>query len=478
VFAWPGVGRAIVDAVMARDVPTTCGLVIMTTILYVLLQLVVDLLYVFVDPRIKSQYAKPGRKKKRLVSERLSPSASLPLEPTAAVSNGSQHAALEKHLNDILPGSGYCDTGTTVSRHIDTFSEQDKITLALADNGKPELENIESPSRLSSTRDMVGPDEDTENKRILSQKNEQVISNNDNSGTVIPACSTASVMKKYVKRSRFGEIFHRIRLNKSATAGLIILSLLFLILLVSLFISFESVTATSSANRFKPPSWEFPFGADNLGRNLFLRTIYGTRYSIIIGFGAVGLATALGVVLGSLAGYYSGLLDDFIMRISDVIASIPGMLLGMVIVTVLGQSLIILIFAVGITAVPVFIRITRASILSIRDNEFVEAARAIGIPNIRIIFTQVLPNGLSPVIVTVTASLGMSIIVAASLSFLGFGVPVPHPEWGALVSAGREYARTAPWLMAFPGVAIMIVVLGFNLLGDGLRDALDPKMKK
>ena len=286
------------------------------------------------------------------------------------------------------------------------------------------------------------------------------------------------VKRRYKKRGRMGEILHRVRHNKGAMAGLVIVILLFIIMICSLFIKYEAVTASSAANRLRPPSLQLPFGADNLGRNMFLRTIYGTRYTIVIGFGAAGIATILGVILGSIAGYYGGITDDIIMRASDVLASIPGMLLGMVIVTVLGQSLRNLIIAVGVTAIPVFIRITRASILSLRNQEFVEAARAIGLPNIRIIFTQVLPNGLSPIIVTFTASLGLSIIVAASLSFLGFGVPVPTPEWGALVSAGRNYIRTSPFLMTFPGLFIMITVLAFNLLGDGLRDALDPKLKR
>ena len=284
--------------------------------------------------------------------------------------------------------------------------------------------------------------------------------------------------KQYKKRSQIGEIFHRIKRNKGAMAGLTIVAIILIIFICSLFIDYKAVTATSSANRFRSPDLQFPFGADNLGRNMFLRTIYGTRYTIVIGFGAAGIATVFGVLLGSFAGYYGGIVDDIIMRASDVLASIPGMLLGMVIVTVLGQSLRNLIIAVGVTAIPVFIRITRASILSLRNQEFIEAAHAIGMSNFRIIFTQVLPNGLSPIIVTFTASLGLSIIVAASLSFLGFGVPVPTPEWGALVSAGRNYIRTSPFLMTFPGLFIMITVLAFNLLGDGLRDALDPKLKR
>jgi len=286
------------------------------------------------------------------------------------------------------------------------------------------------------------------------------------------------ITKKYKKRSRFAEIAHSIKRNKSAMTGLIIIILIFMVFLGSLFISFEAVTETSSANRFRSPDLEFPFGADNMGRNTFLRTIYGSRYSLVIGFGSAGIATVIGVILGCMAGYYGGIVDDVVMRASDILASIPGMLLGMVIVTVLGQSLRNLIIAVGVTAIPVFIRITRASILTVKSQEFVEAARAIGISNLRIIFTQVLPNGLSPIIVTFTASLGLSIIVAASLSFLGFGVPVPHPEWGALVSTGRNYIRNAPHLTTFPGLFIMVTVLAFNLLGDGLRDALDPKLKR
>ena len=284
--------------------------------------------------------------------------------------------------------------------------------------------------------------------------------------------------KQYKKRSRFGEIAHSIRRNKSAMAGLIIIVALFLIFFASLFLSFDAVTEGNTANRFRSPDLEFPFGADGMGRNTFLRTIYGSRYSLVIGFCSAGIATLLGVTLGCFAGYYGGIADNIIMRASDVLASIPGMLLGMVIVTVLGQSLRNLIIAVGVTAIPVFIRISRASVLTVRSQEFVEAARAIGISNFRIIFTQVLPNGLSPIIVTFTASIGLSIIVAASLSFLGFGVPVPHPEWGALVSAGRNYIRNAPHLTTFPGLFIMVTVLAFNLIGDGLRDALDPKMKR
>ena len=287
-----------------------------------------------------------------------------------------------------------------------------------------------------------------------------------------------TITKKYRKRSPFAEIIHRLVKNRGAMVGLIILAFIIITFFASLFVKFESVTATNASVRFTPPTWKYPFGTDNMGRNAFLRVVYGTRYSLAIGFGVVGIAAVIGITLGSIAGYYGGIVESIIMRFSDVLASIPGILLSMVIVTVLGQSLRNLVFAVGVTAAPGFIRITRASIITVRGNEFVEAALAIGLSNRRIIFTQILPNGLSPIIVQISISLGMSILIAASLSYIGLGIPVPHPEWGALISTAREYSQFAPWLMMFPGFAIMLIVLAFNLIGDGLRDALDPKLKR
>jgi len=286
------------------------------------------------------------------------------------------------------------------------------------------------------------------------------------------------IIKKYKKRSQMGEIWHRLLHNKSSLTGLIILAFLVVVALGALSISYQSMTKTNMQFRLAPPSWQFPFGTDTMGRNAFLRVLYGSRYSLIVGFSAVIFSTIFGVILGSVAAYYGGKIDNIIMRFSDVLASLPGLLLGMVIMVMLGFRTENLIIAVGIAGTPHFIRMARASILTVKGNEYVEAARAIGFSDLRIILSQVLPNGLSPIIVQVTAIIGLNIIFASSLSFLGFGIQPPTPEWGALISMGREYIRTAPWLMAFPGVAIMITVLGFNLLGDGLRDALDPKLKK
>lgn len=284
--------------------------------------------------------------------------------------------------------------------------------------------------------------------------------------------------KRYKKRSRIQEIWHQLKKNKGAVVGLCILAALILIVIVTLFMPFELVTDGNFKIRFTKPCWQYPFGVDGSGRNMFYRVLYGTRYSLLIGFGSVLIGMVIGVVAGAYAGYYGGKVDNIILRCSDVLASIPGMLLGMVVVSVLGTSIRNLIIAVGIQSVPQFLRITRASILTIRDNEYVEAAKAIGLSDTRILFTQVLPNGLSPLIVAATTTLGLVIIIAASLSYLGLGVPVPHPEWGAMISTNREYIRAQPYLVTFPGLFIMLAVLAFNLLGDGLRDALDPKLKR
>ena len=287
------------------------------------------------------------------------------------------------------------------------------------------------------------------------------------------------VSQQYSKRSQIVEIWQRLRSNKGALVGLIIITIILLMALYALlFIDYNSVIAMNMSERMQGPSLKHVFGTDESGRDLFLRVIYGSQYSVVIGIGSVAISLIVGLGLGSLAGFYGGLVDDFISRVSDVLASIPSALLGMVIVTVLGQSLTNLVIAVSVTAIPAFIRMSRSSVMTVRSQEYVEAAKAIGMSNAKIIFAQVVPNGLSPVIVTTTARMGGAIIEAAALSFLGFGVPVPRPEWGALISAGRIHIRTSGYLTFFPGIMIMIVVLAFNLMGDGLRDALDPKLKR
>ena len=287
------------------------------------------------------------------------------------------------------------------------------------------------------------------------------------------------VTKKYAKRSAFGEMLNKLFKHKGAMVGLIIFGLMLLCFIGSLlFISYDMITIGAVSDRFTPPGWSFPFGTDNMGRNMMWRIFYGSRYSLALGFGGSAIGVFFGVGLGAIAGYYGGVRESLIMRFADVLSSIPAMLFGIVIMSTLGSNLRNLIYTVAIASTPSYIRITRASILSLKNQEFVEAAHAIGLPNPRIILTQILPNGLSPIIVSFTMNFGMLILAASGLSFLGFGVTAPRPEWGALIAGGRKYMQTSPYLLAFPGLFIMLIVLAFNLIGDGLRDALDPKQRR
>jgi len=434
VFTWPGVGRMIVDAVTSRDVKMVTGAVIMTSVLYVIINLIVDLAYAFVDPRIKAHYATGSRKKKDVFPD------------TAAV----------KERQELTQESPEAEAYMAESRPepVEMIVDDAEDT---AESFTPVLDAQEPEVAVSFVTRVAGKNPVAEMK----------------------AESVESVLHKYRKRNRMGEIFHHISKNKGAMVGLVIIAALLLTLIISLlFVSYKAVTAANISMRLTPPGLSALFGTDGMGRDQLLRVVYGARYSLLIGLCGTGIASLVGITLGLLAGYYRRIIDEVIMRFSDILASVPGILLGMVIMTVLGQSIPNLILAVGIPTIPLYIRITRASVLTIKGNEFVEAARSIGLPSYRIIFTQILPNGLAPIIVTFTQTLGLMIIVGASLSFLGFGVPIPHPEWGTMIAEGRMLTRTAPWLTTFPGLFIMVTVLAFNLLGDGLRDALDPKLKK
>lgn len=282
------------------------------------------------------------------------------------------------------------------------------------------------------------------------------------------------------RRGRMGDVLHRLSKNKGAMLGLfIILTLVFISVFADVFFDYETqIIATNVPERLVAPYWKHPFGTDDMGRDMLVRILYGARYSLAIGAVAVLIALAVGVVLGAIAGYYGGTVEEIIMRCTDIFASVPYMLMAIVIVSVLGSSAINLMIAVGVTSIPGFVRITRASVLTVRNQEYLEAARAIGRSNVSIIFRHVLPNCLSPIIVQVTLRIASAIISASGLSFLGLGVPKPSPEWGSLLSAGRGFMRDHGYLTLFPGLTIMITVLAFNLLGDGLRDALDPKLKK
>lgn len=279
------------------------------------------------------------------------------------------------------------------------------------------------------------------------------------------------------KRSIWGDAWRRLRKNKSAMVGLAIIILLILTAVFADVIAPEGIDDQKLQSRFLTPSAEHWFGTDNLGRDIFSRIVYGSRISLLVGFVAVGIAMLIGGSLGAIAGFYGGKIENIIMRLLDILLAIPSILLAISIVAALGPGLVNLMIAVGVSSIPGYARIVRSSVMTIKDQEFIEAARAIGATDRRIILKHIIPNTLAPIIVQATMGVAGAILSAAGLAFIGLGIEIPTPEWGAMLSGGRDYIRDYPHMTMFPGLAIMTTIFGLNLLGDGLRDALDPKLK-
>ena len=282
------------------------------------------------------------------------------------------------------------------------------------------------------------------------------------------------------KRSQWLEVWRRLKRNKMAVLGLVILIILVLLaVFANVIANYDNVVIKQNlSQRLQAPSAAHWLGTDEFGRDIFARLVHGTRVSLQVGIIAVGISIVIGGILGAIAGYYGGKLDNIIMRIMDIFLAVPSILLAIAIVSALGPSILNLMLAISISSVPSYARIVRASVLSIRDQEFIEAAKAIGASNTRIIFRHIIPNSLAPVIVQATLGVASAILSTAGLSFIGLGIQPPAPEWGSMLSGGRQYLRYAWWVTTFPGVPIMITILSLNLLGDGLRDALDPRLKQ
>lgn len=285
--------------------------------------------------------------------------------------------------------------------------------------------------------------------------------------------------KKYKSESQILAVIKRMSKNKASMTGLIILCILILIALLAPWIMPYSYTKIDMVNKFATPSFKHLFGCDELGRDILSRLIYGSRYSLILGLGSVALSVVFGLVLGSLAGFFGGTVDVIIMRFLDIFSSIPGMLMAVVISAVLGSGFGNCILAISVSTMPQYVRLLRAQIMSIRNMEYLEASSTLqNCSKFRIIVKHVLPNSLSSLIVTATMGVASSILMAAGLSYVGLGVQPPNPEWGAMLSGARSYLRDYPHMVVFPGIVLAVTVLSLNMLGDGLRDALDPKLKK
>lgn len=279
-------------------------------------------------------------------------------------------------------------------------------------------------------------------------------------------------------RGLWSDAWRRLRRNTFAMGGLIVLVLIILAAIFAPLIAPADPNFQDYMSMMQGPSWAHPMGTDNFGRDILSRIIYGGQISLRLGLLGTLVGAVAGSFIGALAGFYGGVVDSILMRLLDVQLAFPGILLAIVIIAILGVGEVNVIIAIGVFSVPTFARMVRGSLLSLREQDFVLAARAVGVPNRRLILVHLIPNALAPILVLATIRMGTAILTAASLGFLGLGVRPPSPEWGTMLSEGRAYMQLAPHITIFPGLAILVSVVAINLFGDGLRDALDPKMKR
>lgn len=280
------------------------------------------------------------------------------------------------------------------------------------------------------------------------------------------------------RQSQWRDVWQRLCRNKLAMVSLVVIVLLFLMCFFAEYVAPYGYAEQNLKERFQYPSWQHLMGTDNLGRDLFSRIIYGGRISLLVSLSAMVIAVVVGCSIGAVAAYFGGWFEAVIMRLFDIIMAIPSFLLAVSIQSILGSGIQNAAVAIAIANAPMFARVTRSAVLTVKDQEFVEAARSLGAGSMRIVFREILPNTLATIIVNATLMLGSAILTISSLSFIGLGVQLPIPEWGSILSSGRQYIRDFYPLVIFPGLAIMVTLFAFNLLGDGLRDALDPKLKQ
>ncbi len=274
------------------------------------------------------------------------------------------------------------------------------------------------------------------------------------------------------------QTLHYLMQNKLAVIGGLLVLLVFILSIFAPLVAPYNPSTIDIKNILVGPSLTHPLGTDDLGRDVLSRMLWGGRISLEVGFVAVGIATILGIILGSLAGFYGGWVDSMIMRSVDIMLSIPTIFLVLAVIAILEPSIVNIMVVIGLTSWMEPARLIRAEFISLKEREFVIAARAIGATDVRIMMRHILPNGLSPILVSATMGVGGAILIESALSFLGLGVQPPTPSWGSLLSSGKDNIEIAWWLSAFPGLAILVTVLGYNLLGEGIRDALDPRQRE
>jgi len=297
-------------------------------------------------------------------------------------------------------------------------------------------------------------------------------------GAVKNKANTEVFLEAHITSGYWKIVWRQLRRNRGAIIGGGVLVFLVVVAITAPAIAPYDPIEMAAQDMLMPPGREHLFGTDNFGRDLFSRVIHGTRISLTVGFLSVGIGAVTGMVLGLLSGYSGGWVDTLIMRVMDALLAFPGILLSLLIMVVLGSDLKNVMIAVGISSVPRYTRVVRASVLTAKETLYVEAARAIGCSSMVIMFRHILPNVFAPVVVLSTLGIAGAILLSAGLSYLGLGAQPPTPEWGLLLNSGRDYLAIAWWITTFPGIAIMVTVLAINMLGDGLRDALDPRLKR
>ena len=284
--------------------------------------------------------------------------------------------------------------------------------------------------------------------------------------------------QKSKKNSQAKEVWRRYKKSKTAMFGLVLLLIIvFVAVFANVITPYDNAIAQVGKERLQAPNMQHWFGTDHLGRDLFARIVHGSRYSLLIGVSTSLISLVIGGLIGAACGYYGGTLDNIVMRLMDVVMSVPPVLLSLAVVAALGADLRNLLIAITISCVPSTVRLIRAVVLTVVDHDYIEAADSYGASDFRIIMKYVLPNAMGPIIVNTTMGIANMILSAAGLSFIGMGVQPPAPEWGSLLSEARQYMFKAPYLLYFPGSAILLAALSFNLVGDGLRDAFDPRLK-
>ena len=455
VFGINGIGNMMTEALRGKDVPAIMGSVIITACVVTVVNLLTDLTYAFIDPRIKSLYMR--RKSK--------PKAAGAGETPVISSAGAPGAETDLNAIEQIARRG---VGFSASVEVSESARGEEIRGEEIRGEEMRVDGAGAPG--------VPVNETPQGARTFSAR----LVGSDVHSDASDSSKNRIARGAYKRHSLWMDVWKRMRKNKTAVVGMIVFMVMLLACLASpLIYSYRNdVIAVDIANQLQGPSGEYILGADELGRDILARILWGGRTTLLVSFCALIVAFTLGAVLGTIAAYYGSVADTLIMRFVDIVMSIPPIMLMITLATVMTPSTLSLIFVVGLSLVPGQARMIRGQVLQVVDKEFIEAVRIQGAGDLKIILLHILPNAISPIITTVILDIAFAVVIISTLSFLGLGVQPPAPEWGSMLAGGRQYLRYAAHITTFPGVALLITLLSLTLVGDGMRDALDPRMKR